>query len=110
MANQNRYLKILDSPKSTWPKCLLIPSEQSDITEAPLIGAISQAPSEPQGVSVKDWKLLAKSLDLQIPEAELDQLARALEGIEGSFRPLVDKIPLECEPAYILLRLPEEPR
>ncbi len=59
---------------------------------------------------MKDWRLIAKALDLEIPDSELDQLARSLDSIEASFRPLVRKIPLECEPAYIMPRAPEEPR
>lgn len=58
---------------------------------------------------MKDWKLVAKGLDLDIPDEEIGSAGEVLDGLERAFRPLVEDIPLELEPAYVLLRLPEEP-
>lgn len=59
---------------------------------------------------MKDWKLLATALDLGIPEAGLEKIRAPLQVLEDSFRPLVASIPLETEPAYLLLLLSEERR
>ena len=57
---------------------------------------------------MKDWKLLASALDLDIPEAEMERVKASLDAVETAFRPLADTIPLETEPAYVLLLPPEE--
>ncbi len=57
---------------------------------------------------MKNWKLLAQALHLDIPEADLDRAGEALNRLEASFRPLVDKIPLHTEPAYIMSLPPEK--
>lgn len=56
---------------------------------------------------MKDWKLLAKALDLDIPEPAVETAATALEAVEAAFRPLVREIPLETEPAYSMRLSPE---
>lgn len=57
---------------------------------------------------MKDWRRLAEALNLGIPEADLERLERPLEALEASFRPLVASLPLETEPAYLLLLAREE--
>lgn len=52
---------------------------------------------------MKDWRRLAEALDLGIPEADLERLEKPLDALEASFRPLVASLPLETEPAYLLL-------
>ena len=59
-------------------------------------------------IPMRDWKLLAKVLEPNISEEDIPRIAPPLEAIEKEFRPLVAGIPLETEPAYVLLRLPEE--
>jgi hypothetical protein len=56
---------------------------------------------------MKDWKRLAEGLDLNIPEPDLERIRAPLNTLEASFRPLVSKLPLETEPAYLLL-VPED--
>ena len=57
---------------------------------------------------MKDWRLVATALKLQIPEADLDRAQASLESVEAVLRPLINSIPMETEPAFVLLRLPEE--
>ena len=56
---------------------------------------------------MKDWKLLAAALDLDIPEAEMERVKASLDAVEAAFGPLTSTIPLETEPAYVLLLPPE---
>lgn len=48
-----------------------------------------------------DWKSLAKSRQLNIPDEALDRAAGPLDGLERAFRPLVATIPDDIEPAII---------
>ena len=57
---------------------------------------------------MKDWKLIAKALGLDISEREVDRLKPALDSLEAVFRPLTAEIPGEVEPALILRCLPKE--
>ncbi len=57
---------------------------------------------------MKDWKRLAEGLDLGIPEPDLDKIRAPLEALEASFRPLAASLPLETEPAYLLLLAAED--
>ena len=57
---------------------------------------------------MKNWKLLAEALQLDIPEADLELAGEALDRLEASFRPLVDQIPLHTEPAYTMFLPPEK--
>lgn len=56
---------------------------------------------------MKDYQLLARALDLGVPGDELDRLVAPLEALEASFRPLLARLELETEPAYLLI-LPGE--
>lgn len=56
---------------------------------------------------MKDWRRLAEGLNLGIPEPDLERIERPLEALEASFGPLVAALPLETEPAYLLLVFPE---
>ena len=56
----------------------------------------------------KNWKLIAAGLNLNIPEGDLEKLKRALDGLEATFRPLVETIPHETEPAIRFQCDPEE--
>ena len=57
---------------------------------------------------MKEWKLLAAGLRLDIPDEDLRRAAAAMEAVEAAFRPLVSDIPFLTEPAYVALRFPEE--
>lgn len=57
---------------------------------------------------MKDWNLLASALEPHIPEADLERAKASLDAVETAFRPLTRTIPFETEPAFVLLRLPEE--
>ena len=59
---------------------------------------------------MKDFRLLAAGHGLQTPEDELARMSAVLEGLEAAFRPLVEGIPLETEPAVTFLCPPEERR
>jgi len=47
----------------------------------------------------KDWKKIAKASGLAIPDAQLERIAKPLEALEKEFRPLVQVLPPETEPA-----------
>lgn len=48
---------------------------------------------------MKDWKQIAKGSGLDIPEADIERIAPALDGLEAAFRPLTKSIPAAVEPA-----------
>ena len=52
---------------------------------------------------MKNWKLIAQANEFDIPEAELDRIAPALDALEAAFRPLADNIPLETEPVIVFV-------
>ena len=56
---------------------------------------------------MKNWKQIASANSLQIPEAEFDRIAPALDSLEKSFRPLVASIPFQ-EGLAVIFRAPEE--
>jgi hypothetical protein len=58
---------------------------------------------------MKDWLSVARGYGLRIPEKDLRAAVEAMERLEADFRPLVDRIPLQTEPAYVALRFREEP-
>jgi hypothetical protein len=49
----------------------------------------------------KDWKQIARISTPDVPPAQLDAIARALDAMEAAFRPLAQAIPPEAEPAPI---------
>lgn len=46
-----------------------------------------------------DWKSIAQARSLSIPPAELERVAKTLDGLEGIFRPLAQDLPPELEPS-----------
>jgi hypothetical protein len=46
-----------------------------------------------------DWTLLAKAAGLDIPAKELGRIAQPLKALEEVFRPLVENLPPDLEPA-----------
>jgi len=54
-----------------------------------------------------DWKAIARARGLEIPEAELDRVAKPLETLEAVFRPLVADLPAALEPATGICPLEE---
>ena len=59
---------------------------------------------------MKNWKLLAAALDLDLPERDIEKISPTLDALETAFRPLAAAIPHETEPAVIFHLEPEEPR
>ena len=59
---------------------------------------------------MKDWKLLARAQDLDIPEDELARVSQALDGLEEAFAPLRGLVPFDTEPAIIFQQPVEEER
>jgi hypothetical protein len=57
---------------------------------------------------MRDWKLVAAGLDLGIPAGDIDKIAPVLDALQASFRPLVEAIPFETEPAVVFPLPPEE--
>ena len=51
----------------------------------------------------RDWKSAAAAYAPDIPPEQLEKITPSLDGLEAAFRPLVSKLPLETEPAYVLL-------
>ena len=49
-------------------------------------------------------------MKLGIPEDELARITPSLDALEAAFRPLVQTIPLETEPALTFECPPEDPR
>jgi hypothetical protein len=49
----------------------------------------------------RDWKLVAKGLNLQIPEPDLEKIQATLQGLEVQFASLIKALPHETEPATI---------
>jgi hypothetical protein len=50
---------------------------------------------------MKDWKKVAAAYDLAIPEGDFERITPALDSLEKSFRPLVQSLPREAEPAVV---------
>lgn len=57
---------------------------------------------------MKNWKLIAKGLSLDIPQKDLKKIAPVLDALETAFRPLTADIPHATEPAVIFHLPPEE--
>ena len=51
----------------------------------------------------RDWKAAAAAFAPGMPAEQLEKITPSLDGLEAAFRPLVAKLPLETEPAYVLL-------
>ncbi len=57
---------------------------------------------------MQNWKLIAAASGFDIPEEELNRIVPVLDALEAAFRPLVKKIPVETEPAFVLSSGPGE--
>jgi hypothetical protein len=57
---------------------------------------------------MQNWKLIAAANRFDIPEEELNRIVPVLDALETAFRPLVKKIPVETEPAFVLPAGPGE--
>jgi hypothetical protein len=55
---------------------------------------------------MKNWKQMADAAGLDIPD--MDRITPALDGLEAAFRPLVNNIPHDVEPALIFRAAAEE--
>jgi hypothetical protein len=55
---------------------------------------------------MKNWKQMAQSAGLEIPDIE--RIIPALDSLEAAFRPLVKAIPHDVEPAFIFKAGPDE--
>ena len=56
---------------------------------------------------MKDWKLTSKAWNLPIPESDLDKIIPSLNGLELSFRPLVEYLTME-EESSLIFRMTED--
>jgi len=56
---------------------------------------------------MKDWKNIASAHGFAIPEADLERITASLDSLEKSFRPLVDAMPEDLDPAF-LYAIPQE--
>ncbi len=54
-----------------------------------------------------DWKQAARAMAPEIPEAQLDAIAPALDSLEKAFRPLTAGIDAEDSPAVMFSAFPE---
>ncbi|MEZ5399427.1 MAG: hypothetical protein R2729_07135 [Bryobacteraceae bacterium] len=54
-----------------------------------------------------DWKTLAAAWAPDIPAEDAARLEKPLDALEAAFRPLTAHVPLDAEPAYVLLVQPE---
>ena len=57
---------------------------------------------------MKDWKLIADGLRLDLSPADIERITPPLDALEASFRPLAANIPYETEPALAFEALAEE--
>jgi hypothetical protein len=51
----------------------------------------------------RDWKSIAAATTPGIPAEQLAKITPSLEALDSAFQPLLAKLTLEAEPAYILL-------
>ncbi len=56
---------------------------------------------------MKDWKAIAKAEKLDIPEGDLERITPPLDGLEQAFRPLLQTLAGETQPAAIFRPLEE---
>ena len=56
---------------------------------------------------MKDWKKIASAHGLAIPDADFERITGPLDSLEKSFRPLVDAMPQNLDPAF-LFAIPQE--
>lgn len=51
---------------------------------------------------MKNWRSIASGSHSGLPASQLESILPVLEQLEASFRPLVNTIPHEIEPAIVL--------
>jgi len=51
----------------------------------------------------RDWKAAAAAFAPEIPADQIEKISPSLDALEAAFRPQVARLPLETEPAYVLL-------
>jgi hypothetical protein len=56
----------------------------------------------------RDWKAAAAAFAPDIPAEQVEKISASLDGLEAAFRPLVARLPVETEPAYVLLMAREK--
>ena len=56
---------------------------------------------------MKNWKKIAESSELHIPEPDLERITPTLDALEAAFRPLTKNIPHDMEPAVAFYIFPE---
>jgi len=56
---------------------------------------------------MKNWKKIAETSDVRIPEPDLDRITPSLDALEAAFRPLTKGIPDDVEPAVAFYVFPE---
>ena len=56
---------------------------------------------------MKDWKKIASAYGIAIPDADIERITGPLDSLEKSFRPLVEGMPQNLDPAF-LFAIPEE--
>ena len=56
---------------------------------------------------MKDWKKIASAYGFAIPDADFERITPPLDSLEKSFRPLVDAMPQNLDPAF-LYAIPQE--
>jgi hypothetical protein len=56
---------------------------------------------------MKDWKKIAAGFGFPIPEGDFERISGPLDSLEKSFRPLVDSMPQDLDPAF-LYAIPQE--
>jgi hypothetical protein len=49
---------------------------------------------------MKDWKAIARSAAVDIPEADVHRIVAPLDALEAVFRPLVKDLPPDVEPEF----------
>jgi hypothetical protein len=57
---------------------------------------------------MKDWKKIASANNLHIPETDFERITPPLDALEKAFRPLVQSIPAQIEPAVVFQISEEE--
>ena len=57
---------------------------------------------------MRNWKKIAEIEGFEIPEAELERIIPVLDGLEAAFRPLVESLPHDVEPATAFQPAPDE--
>ena len=50
---------------------------------------------------MKDWKLTSQAWNLPIPDEDLDKIIPSLNGLESTFRPLVESLDPNTESAML---------